>query len=128
MNQKGTEKAIATKIKKWLQTATQLSNEEITFALPITRLTSIKSLCTDEIVAQQFALYFSKRMQQEMNQPDRSEHLTQSEWETHLTLIADAIVQMESYLTTSSDRGKQSILFTTNFNLFCSLHLSVANT
>lgn len=48
-------------------------------------------------------------MQQEMDRFDRSENLTQSEWETHLTLIADAIAQMERFLNTPTYEGKQSI-------------------
>ncbi len=44
-----------------------------------------------------------------MNEASRPEKLSQSEWETHLTLVTDAIAQMESYLATPSYEGKQSI-------------------
>lgn len=60
MKQKNTQAAIATKIKKWVEAAKQLRTENIIFALPITRLTSIKSLCQDEVAAEQFALYLAK--------------------------------------------------------------------
>ncbi len=52
-----------------------------------------------------------------MNEASRPEKLPQSEWETHLTLVTDAIAQMESYLATPSYEGKQSIQG----------HLTVAN-
>jgi hypothetical protein len=48
MNQKIKPAAIAAKIKKWVAAAQKLQTENITFALPMTRLTSIKSLCQDE--------------------------------------------------------------------------------
>ena len=91
MNQKSQQRAIANKIKKWLKAAADLSNKETIFALPITRLTSIKSLCTDETAAQQFALYISQRVQQSMNRAESPSELTPEEWSTHKNLMADAI-------------------------------------
>jgi hypothetical protein len=46
MPQKG-QAAIANKIKKWVEAANELSDRYTGFALPITRLTSIKSLCRE---------------------------------------------------------------------------------
>ncbi|WP_216595685.1 hypothetical protein [Myxosarcina sp. GI1] len=109
MNQKSQQRANANKIKKWLFAAAELSNKETIFALPITRLTSIKSLCTDEITAQQFALYLSQRVQQEMNQAESPSELTSEEWSTHKNLVADAIALQESYLAVPTDEEKQSI-------------------
>ncbi len=37
MKQKGKSAALATKIKKWVETVKQLRTEKIIFALPITR-------------------------------------------------------------------------------------------
>ncbi len=108
MKPKGNPAANATKIKKWVETAKQLRTEKFIFALPITRLTSIKSLCQDERAAEQFALYLSQRVQQQMNEADCPENLSPEEWETHKNLVADAIVQMENYLATPADEGKQS--------------------
>jgi hypothetical protein len=78
-------------------------------ALPITRLISIKSLCTEQIAAQQFALYLSRRVQQEMNQAELEEQLTPEERSTYKNLMADAIALQENYLKTPTDKGKQSI-------------------
>ncbi|RCJ36499.1 hypothetical protein A6770_15865 [Nostoc minutum NIES-26] len=97
------------KIKKWVQTAQELRSPNIRFALPITRLTSIKSLCRDEVATEQFALHFSKRVQQQMDSADCPSNLNLEEWEIHKTLIADAIAQMESYLKTPTLEGKQSL-------------------
>ena len=109
MNQKIKPAAIAAKIKKWVEAAQQLQTEKIILALPITRLTSIKSLCQDERAAEQFALYLSQRVQQQMNEAECPEKLSPEEWETHKNLVADAIAQMESYLATQDVQGKQSI-------------------
>ncbi len=59
MKEKDGNKAIANKIKKWLQVIVKLNNGDFTFALPITRLTSIKSQSENETAAEQFALYIS---------------------------------------------------------------------
>ncbi|TAD80629.1 MAG: hypothetical protein EAZ78_26295 [Oscillatoriales cyanobacterium] len=53
--QNNQQRATANKIKKWSQTSKKV--EKTLFAIPITRLTSIKSLCTDEVAAENFALY-----------------------------------------------------------------------
>jgi hypothetical protein len=45
MKQKSHHEAYATKIKKLVETAKQLRTENFRLALPIARLTSIKSLC-----------------------------------------------------------------------------------
>lgn len=102
-------RAYATKIKKWVETAKQLSTENIIFAIPITRLTSIKSLCQDEIAAEQFALYLSKRVLQQTQDASCPSNLTPEEWEIHKTLIVDAITLMERYLETPTHEGKQCL-------------------
>ena len=109
MNQKGKQKEIANKIKKWLKAAIELSQEKIIVAIPITRLTSIKSLCSQETAAQQFALYLSQQVQQQMNQAERFEELTLEEWSAHKSLVADAISLQENHLETPTSEGKQSI-------------------
>ena len=48
MKQPLLETAVANKIKKWLKTVKETETETRYFGLPITRLTSIKSLCKDD--------------------------------------------------------------------------------
>ncbi|MDY7008149.1 MAG: hypothetical protein SWX82_30525 [Cyanobacteriota bacterium] len=106
MNQKGAKKAIANKIKKWLQVIVKLNNGDFTFAIPITRLTSIKSLSENETAAEQFALYISQKVQQKMNEVERYEQFSIEEWSTHLNVMSDAIAQMESYLAAPTSEKK----------------------
>ena len=66
MKQNNQQRATANKIKKWIQATSDV--EKARFALPITRLTSIKSLCVDEVAAEKFGLYIARLVQQQINQ------------------------------------------------------------
>ncbi|MUG95145.1 hypothetical protein F7734_23395 [Scytonema sp. UIC 10036] len=97
MPQKG-QAAIANKIKKWVEAANELSDNYTGIALPITRLTSIKSLCRDAIAAQKFALYMSKLVLQQARNAECPDNTTPDEWEVHKDIINRAVAQMESFL------------------------------
>jgi hypothetical protein len=99
--------AIAKKIKKWIQTTQEA--EKARFALPITRLTSIKSLCVDEVAAEKFALYIAQRVQQQINQAICPEHFTSEEWAQQQQSVDEAITLMQSYLESPSYESRQSL-------------------
>lgn len=99
----------ATKIKKLVETVKELQTEKFKLAIPITRLTSIKSLCQDEVAAGHFGLYFAKVVKKLFDGASRYESITPEEWEIHQNLIADAITAMEQYLETPTDEGKQCL-------------------
>ncbi|MEG5059228.1 hypothetical protein QUB60_14545 [Microcoleus sp. A2-C5] len=108
MKPKTSQAPIANKIKKWVQTAKEV--EKTRFAISITRLTSIKSLCTeDRVAAEKFALYIAKRVEHQMNQATCPEHYPQEEWEQHKQVVDEAIALMEIYLENPTDEGTQSI-------------------
>ena len=109
MKQQNTQTAIANKIKKWVTTSQELSSEQFRFAIPITRLTSIKSLCQDEVAAAHFALYLAKILQAQMQAESCPSHLSPSEWEIHTTVVANAITEMERYIENPLPEGKQSL-------------------
>jgi hypothetical protein len=102
-------RAYATKIKKWLKTVEELHTAKFIFAISITRLTSIKSLCQDTVAAAQFALYIAKLVQEKMLTADCPERLTSEEWETHKALFAEAIALMEGDLANPDYAKKQNI-------------------
>ena len=79
MKQNKQQLAIAKKIKKWIQTTREV--EKARFAIPITRLTSIKSLCVDEVAAEKFALYLARLVPLQMDRANCPEHFTDEEWE-----------------------------------------------
>ena len=99
--------AIAKKIKKWIQTTQEV--EKARFAIPITRLTSIKSLCVDEVAAEKFALYIARLVQQQINQAICPEHFTSEEWAQQQQLVDEAITLMQSYLESPSYESRQSL-------------------
>jgi hypothetical protein len=109
LKKQNTQTAIANKIKKWLETAQELSDEQFRFAIPITRLTSIKSLCQDEIAAARFALYLAKILQAQMQVESCPSHLSPSEWEIHTTVVANAVTEMERYIEDPHPESKQSL-------------------
>ena len=99
MQKKGNLKPTVIKIKKWVEAATQLSANYTRLALPITRLTSIKSMCREDIsAAQKFALYLSKLVLQQASNATRSENITPEEWEIHKALMSQAVIGMENFL------------------------------
>ena len=105
MKQNNQQRATANKIKKWIQATQEV--EKTRFAIPITRLTSIKSLCVDAIAAQKFALYIARRVQQQINQATCPEHFTSEEWAQQQQLVDDAITLMQSYLENPSSESRQ---------------------
>ncbi len=108
MKQTKEQTAIANKIKKWLKTAEETQTETRYFGLPITRLTSIKSLCKNDLhSAQQFALFITQRIFQKMNEMSCPEWSSVEDWNIDKKLIADSINQMKNYLQTPSSEGKQ---------------------
>ena len=101
---------LAIKIKKWVETALELSINYTGFALPITRLTSIKSLCkVDALPAEKFALYISKLVLQQANDAECPDNTTPEEWEIHKSLMTHAIAQMESFLESPTPVHTQSL-------------------
>ena len=83
--------SFANKIKKWLDTVDRLRNSELVLALPITRLTSIKSLCQERKAARSFALYIARRVLQQMQEAIALENLGSEEWQDR-QILASAIV------------------------------------
>jgi hypothetical protein len=102
-------KAVATKIKKWLEVVRELNEQEHPWAISITRLTSVKSLCQDEAAAQKFALFMAKRIQAQMLESVRPEHHSLEEWQTFLTLFEDAIALMEAEAKAHTQAGESAI-------------------
>jgi hypothetical protein len=107
MKQNKQQLAIAKKIQKWIQATQEV--EKARFAIPITRLTSIKSLCVDEVAAEKFALYIAQQVQQQMDRATCPEHFTDEEWEQQKQLVGEAIALMDSYRENPSYESRQSL-------------------
>jgi hypothetical protein len=109
MTSKRQQTATANKIKKWLEVAKQLHLDPPIFAIPITRLTSIKSLCQEREAAQQFAVDIAQKVKTQMNETERPERIPPEEWESHQTVMNKAVSQMEAYVETPTPEGKQML-------------------
>ncbi|MEM9539242.1 MAG: hypothetical protein AAGA60_06975 [Cyanobacteria bacterium P01_E01_bin.42] len=89
----------ARKIKKWLDAINQLRNSDLGLALPITRLTSIKSLCQDKTATHAFALHIAQCVLQQLITSNVPENLDCPEWQAHQNFaiaIVEAIAKKES--------------------------------
>jgi hypothetical protein len=109
VKQKNNQTAIANKIKKWLETVQELSDEQFRFAIPITRLTSIKSLCQDEAAATQFALYLAQALQARITADGCPSHIEFAEWAHHQTVITNAIAAMAGYVENQQPEQLQTL-------------------
>jgi hypothetical protein len=65
----------------------------------ITRLTSLKRLCQDHMIAQRFALYLAEHAQAQLLAEPRPQSVDAKTWTQYLTLAAEAITAMQTYLT-----------------------------
>ncbi|MEA5467502.1 hypothetical protein [Spirulina sp. 06S082] len=99
----------ALKIKKWLNAVKQLRSDDLALALPITRLTSIKSLCLDKNAARSFALHISQRVLKQMQDSNVPENPNSREWQAHRTFaceVVGAIAQEENLEVLQQYLGK----------------------
>jgi hypothetical protein len=85
---------IAAKIRKLARLAADLQDGH---AFPITRLTTIKSLCADPDAARHFCFYLAQRTWMMMRTQPPPRRIGQEQW-AQLTLVAEAITHMECYL------------------------------
>ena len=94
----------AAKIRKLARLAADL---QAGHAFPVTRLTTIKSLCADADAARHFCFYLAQRTWTTMSTNPPSERIGQERWTQYVTLVADAITQMEHDLhSNTSDTEK----------------------
>ena len=98
------EKAILGKLKKLSAIVEGLQNGE---DYPITRLTTLKSLCVDLKCATRFALYLSKLTAAEAARGARPRHLEAAAWRDHKALIARSVGQLERYVQRATPAKKK---------------------
>jgi hypothetical protein len=72
----------------------------------ITRLTMLKSLCSDQEATAQFALYIAKKTQQAMKRPGRSPSKTQQRYQR---LVVSAVRWMTKHIKEGTTETKSSL-------------------
>ncbi len=99
--------AIKAKLKKWVDTINDLSTTRS--GLPVTRLLSLKTLCPDQQLAQEFALFISERVQQTITNAGPSPFSTPEQWQMDQEFIAHSIDLMRDYLADPSQEKKSQV-------------------
>jgi hypothetical protein len=74
------------------------------FAIPVTRLTVLKSLCQQPDVANRFVTYLAQRIRQKVEEKaKRPGYLSMEEWARHRQMIDHAVSALERYLHQPSE-------------------------
>lgn len=90
---------VSPKIVKKIETLTQIAAElRQGKHFNITRLTLLKTLCSDPEAAAQFGLYLAKLTLKKMNSQDCPSHITPEDWEQYQRLAAKAVRGMTKHL------------------------------
>lgn len=79
----------------------------------ITRLTSLKNLCTEPQAAAQFCLYLARLTRNKMEQKVNSYHLEEV-WNDYKHLVSESILVMEAYLANPITENEQALWMTLN--------------
>lgn len=100
------EKTTLAKLKKLDAIAKGLQSGE---DYPITRLTSLKSLCADQKAAAKFALHLAKLAEAKAAKRARPQHLKLAAWGEHKELIARSVERLESYVKKPTKSKKMGL-------------------
>lgn len=78
------------------------------YAISVTRLTSLKSLCREPKVAHRFAIYLARKTLERVRQGKGISTHSAPEQRLHLQLMADSLAEMDAWLAQQSDeRGRR---------------------
>jgi hypothetical protein len=100
------EKATLAKLQKLAAISAGLQDGE---DYPITRLTTLKSLCADRKAAAKFTLRITKLAEAEAAKYARPQHLKMSDWRQHQERIVKAVGRLESYVKRSTASKKMAL-------------------
>lgn len=75
----------------------------------ITRLTLLKSLCSDPEAAAKFALHLAKRTLEKMKSQDCPSHITPEDWEHYQRLATQAVRRMTKHLKQRTPAGESPL-------------------
>jgi hypothetical protein len=80
------------------------------FAVSITRLTVVKSLCQQHEVANRFVTYLAQRTRQKVKaQAKRPGYLSMEEWARHREMIDRAVTALNNFLDRPSEEGRSGL-------------------
>jgi DNA-binding MarR family transcriptional regulator len=100
--------SIVSKIDKLAELAAEVRKNP-RFAISITRLTSLKSLCQDPAVAAEFALHIAKLTRDKMIKEGHSRYIEAEQWNYHKELVIKAVSQLEAYLKNQTKKAELAL-------------------
>ena len=101
---------VSPKILKTIQTLAQIAAElRQGKDFNVTRLTLLKSLCSDPEAAAKFALHLAKRTLEKMKSQDCPSHITPEDWEQYQRLAAQAVRGMTKHLKQRTPAGESPL-------------------
>jgi hypothetical protein len=101
---------VSPKIVQKLQTLAQIAAElRQGKHFKVTRLTLLKSLCSDPEATAKFALHLAKRTLEKMKSQDCPSHITPEDWEQYQRLAAQAVRGMTKYLKDRTPEAESSL-------------------
>src|SRR5436190_24342652 len=96
------------KVRKLAQLPDQARHSQ--FAVSITRLTVLKSLCQQPEVASRFVTRLAQRTRQKVEEKaKRLGYLSTEEWARHRAMIGRAVAALENYLDQPSEEGRSGL-------------------
>jgi hypothetical protein len=104
---KTTSSAIKTKIERFSQIAEDLRAGG---SFPVTRLTTLKSLCADRAACHAFALHIAKLAKEKMDARDKPDHIDPSRWLTFRQTVEKAIMDLEAALAQGIEQHRSRLL------------------
>src|SRR5438132_14152684 len=80
------------------------------FAVSITRLTVLKSLCQQPEVANRFVTYLAQRTREKVEEKAKQPgYLSMEEWARHREMIDEAVTALEEYLNQPSEKRRSRL-------------------
>jgi hypothetical protein len=96
------------RIRKLEAAASALKERTETY-FPITRLTSLKSLCKDPDIAAQFAFYLSNLILEKVSSSSCPRYIDAKDWENYKKLIKRAVSLMKRFMKDPGERNQSSV-------------------
>jgi len=101
---------VSPKILKTVQTLAQIAAElRQGKHFKVTRLTLLKSLCSDPEAAAKFALHLAKRTLEKMKSQDCPSHIMPEDWEHYQRLAAKAVRRITKQLKQRTSAGESPL-------------------
>ncbi len=91
-------------VRKWIAIATALREKTDTY-FSITRLTSLKNLCKEPAVVDEFTFYLAKCTAANTQDTHPPEYTNPQDWQCYRKLIIEAVALMQKYLREPSEKS-----------------------